>query len=346
MASEASRRRERRAGPQARRGVRASTWSTSSGISPVMAGGSAETSSTALALADDDERGRLTAYLDRPRRRPRAAPAVGATRGGWPRCGAGWRARSSGWVMSCSVVEQVKQWSISSVLRIETDGPELYFKVPVRLPLFVDEAVVTREAGAAVPRLRPGAARASSQSMAGCCCRRSRSCSTTTSPLEIVAGRAAALRPAAAADQPELTDELLADGCLDRRLDVLERTDRAAAERPESPSAMLDDGEVAELRRLAPTLKAICRRLAECEHPADARPRRPAPRQRRPASTASSCTSTGRTRVSPIPSSTCSRCSGSRTRRSGRRCSTRTWSPGSRWRPPSGCARPPTSPLS
>ena len=40
-------------------------------------------------------------------------------------------------------IEQVKHWSISSVLRIETDGPDLYFKVSARLPLFVEEASVT-----------------------------------------------------------------------------------------------------------------------------------------------------------------------------------------------------------
>ena len=40
-------------------------------------------------------------------------------------------------------LEQVKQWSISSVLRVRTDGPDLYFKVSAPLPLFVEEGTVT-----------------------------------------------------------------------------------------------------------------------------------------------------------------------------------------------------------
>ena len=40
-------------------------------------------------------------------------------------------------------IEQVKQWSISSVLRVRTDGPDFYFKVSAPLPLFVEEGPVT-----------------------------------------------------------------------------------------------------------------------------------------------------------------------------------------------------------
>ena len=59
----------------------------------------------------------------------------------------------------------------------------------------------------------------------------------------------------------ELVDELLADGCLDRRLDVLETQIDPLVNDPEAVARLTSD-EVKELRRLAPALKETCRRLA------------------------------------------------------------------------------------
>ena len=56
-------------------------------------------------------------------------------------------------------------------------------------------------------------------------------------------------------------DALLADGCLDRRLDVLEAQVEPLLADPEAV-ARLEDDEVAELRRRAPELRGACRRLA------------------------------------------------------------------------------------
>jgi aminoglycoside phosphotransferase (APT) family kinase protein len=63
----------------------------------------------------------------------------------------GWRQRAEAWIGEQAAllgrhvlaVEQVKHWSISAVLRVRTDGPELYLKAPARLPLFAEEAAVT-----------------------------------------------------------------------------------------------------------------------------------------------------------------------------------------------------------
>ena len=72
-------------------------------------------------------------------------------------------------------------------------------------------------------------------------------------------GTAPLRRPAA--PERRADGRALADGCLDRRLDVLETHDRAARERPEAIAGLTSD-EVKELRRLAPALEEACRRLA------------------------------------------------------------------------------------
>jgi Phosphotransferase enzyme family len=63
-----------------------------------------------------------------------------------------------------------------------------------------------------------------------------------------------------------VTDELLADGCLDRRLGVLEGQIEPLLDDPEAVH-QLEPAEVAELRRLAPALKEACGRLDACGLP-------------------------------------------------------------------------------
>lgn len=50
--------------------------------------------------------------------------------------------------------EQVKHWSISTVLRVKTTSSDFYFKVSKNLPLFVNEAVVTARLAGRFPGLR------------------------------------------------------------------------------------------------------------------------------------------------------------------------------------------------
>ena len=57
--------------------------------------------------------------------------------------------------MPLAAIEQVKQWSISAVLRVRTNGPDLWFKVSAPLPLFVDEAAVTAELAERFPGYVP-----------------------------------------------------------------------------------------------------------------------------------------------------------------------------------------------
>ena len=218
----------------------------------------------ALALADDDERDRLTAYLDR-------LGDVPAQRPPWAR--PGWLPEVRRWVESEAErlghvvlgIEQVKQWSISSVLRVETDGPELYLKVPIRLPLFVEEGVVTRRLAERFPEYVPMPL-AVEPDQGWMLLARFEELLDWDSPLETrqeVLRRFANLQLRTA----ELTGELLGDGCLDRRLDVLEGQIEPLLDDPDALRHLNAD-EVAELRQLVPALTDICRRLAACGLPA------------------------------------------------------------------------------
>lgn len=218
-----------------------------------------------LPLKDEEQRPILDAYLDALERAeiPEQRPA-------WVQ--PGWLPEVREWIerevaaLGRSVVglEQVKHWSISSVLRIETDGPDLYFKVPARLPLFVDEASVTARLAARFPEHIPVPVAVEPE----------RGWLLLPDFGELFGWDAAldvrqeSLRRFADLQRraAELADELLADGCLDRRLDVLELQTEPLVNDPEAV-ARLTAEEAAELRRLAPWLKEACRRLADIGPP-------------------------------------------------------------------------------
>lgn len=109
-----------------------------------------------LPLADEPHRELLDHYID--------SLEVGAAppeRPPWAR--SGWLGDVRAWIdreaarlgHTVTGIEQVKHWSISSVLRVVTDGPDLYFKVPARLPLFAEEATVTARLAERLPGFVP-----------------------------------------------------------------------------------------------------------------------------------------------------------------------------------------------
>ncbi len=217
-----------------------------------------------VAFADEGERDRIADYLA-------GIDDVPEQRAPWARTG--WLPEVRRWVeveverLGHVVLglEQAKQWSISSVLRVETDGPELYFKVPLRLPLFVEEAVLTRRLAQRFPGYVPAPLAVEPQH-GWMLLAAFEELFDFDSPLEIgeeALRRFAELQLRTA----ELTDQLLSDGCLDRRLHVLEEQIEPLLNDPEAVRK-LEPHELTELRRLAPSLKAICRRLAEFEVPA------------------------------------------------------------------------------
>ena len=160
---------------------------------------------------------------------------------------------------SLVAIEQRKQWSISSVLRVGTDGPDFYFKVSASLPLFVDEGPVTAMLASRFPGYVPAPVAVEPErgwmllpafdELIG-----------WRAPLEVrceVLARFAGLQRRSAAQ----ADELLGAGCHDRRLEVLEQQLEPLLVHAEALARLRPD-EVDELRQRLSVFREACRRLA------------------------------------------------------------------------------------
>jgi hypothetical protein len=216
------------------------------------------------AARDDVERLRLTdadralvaAYLD-------GLGHVPAARSAWSL--PGWRDELGAWLDAelqrlgrrLVELEQVKVWGISTVLRVQTDRGELWFKVSAQLPLFVNEAVVTQRLARRFPGYVP--APVAVEPRRGWILLEPFEVVDWGAPLDVrceLFRRFAGLQVRTA----ELTKGLLADGCLDRRLGVLEdQVDELLADR--RALHRLTTAEVRALRRLAPRLHELIGRL-------------------------------------------------------------------------------------
>lgn len=213
-----------------------------------------------LRLKDEEQRPVLAAYLGALERRE-----VPAQRPPWAR--PGWLAEVRTWIEHETArlghcvarIEQVKHWSISSVLRIETDGPDLYLKVPARLPYFVDEAILTARLAERFPDHVP-APLALEPERGWLLLPAFDELFSWDTPLSI---RRESLRRFAELQRrsSQLTEDLLADGCLDRRLEVLETQVDGLVNDPEAVAGLTGE-EVTELRHSTPALEDLCRRLA------------------------------------------------------------------------------------
>ena len=228
-------------------------------------------------LHDDAQRQLLAAYLD-----ARERAEVPHERPPWSL--PGWRDDVRAWLEDelprlgrrLAGLEQVKQWSISSVLRVRTDGPDLYFKVSAPLPLFVAEGTVTASLAERFPAHVPAPLAVEPErgwmlfdafDLAGWDAPPDLRCEL----FRRFAGLQLARRP--------LTDELLADGCLDRRLDVLERQlDPLLGSRRLRQAHGRGDPRPADAHAEVPGDLPPARGAGPA---ADARARRPARRQRR-----------------------------------------------------------------
>ena len=216
-------------------------------------------------LRDEDQRELLAAYLDALER-----DEVPERRVQWAR--AGWLEEVLAWLepelarlgRSLVAVEQVKHWAISSVLRVRTDGPDVYFKVSARLPLFVEEGPLTAALAERFPGFVPSPLAVEPErgwlvlsafdDLVG-----------WKAPLALrceLLSRFAALQRQSARQ----VDALLAAGCLDRRLEVLERQIEPLVTDPRAVSR-LEPAEVDELRARVPAFREACRRLARLGPP-------------------------------------------------------------------------------
>jgi Phosphotransferase enzyme family len=215
-----------------------------------------------LPLADETHRQLLDRYLA-----ARQSGTVPPERPPWAR--PGWLDGVRAWLEQeaarfghrVHAIEQVKHWSISSVLRIETDGPELYFKVSAPLPLFAEEASVTAHLAERFPGYVPAPLAIEPEHGWLLLPAFMELFATRETPLET---RREAFRRFAELQRAsvELVPELLADGCLDRRLEVLASQLEPLVDDPEAVR-QLTPKEVRELRRLLPAFEESCRRLAD-----------------------------------------------------------------------------------
>ena len=208
-------------------------------------------------LRVDERHGAVVAsFLD-------AFETVPAERPPWAR--GGWRDDVRAWLdeeaarlgRRVRALEQVKTWGISTVLRVETDRGDLWFKVSAALPLFADEAVVTQRLAKRFPGYVP--APVALEPARGWLLFEPFEEVGWSAPLEVrqaLFRRFAGLQVRAAAQ----ADELLADGCLHRPLGVLEtQLDELLADRP--ALHRLSTAEVRALRRAAPRRHELVRRL-------------------------------------------------------------------------------------
>jgi Phosphotransferase enzyme family len=213
--------------------------------------------------------------LARPEHRALVAAYLGEVESGqipelrppWAR--AGWFEQAADWTRSelarlgyhlTAPVEQIKSWGISCILRARTASGDVYFKVASSRPLFAHEPALMRGLSGLYPEHIPA-------------------------PLSIDEGRRWMLLADFGApvgwgahvdvqeemlrcyselqrDTVERVDDLLAMGCLDRRLGRLAAQIDPLLEDTAMLASQLDAGEIARLRALGPRLKAICAELA------------------------------------------------------------------------------------
>jgi hypothetical protein len=181
----------------------------------------------------------------------------------------GWYEQAAAWTRSelarlgyslIAPVEQVKSWGISCILRTRTASGAVYFKVASSLPLFAHEPALMRGLSGLYPDHIPAPLSVDEQrrwmlladfgAVIG-----------WDAPIE-VQEEILRLYGELQRDTAARVDDLLAIGCLDRRLDRLATQVDPLLEDTATLAAQLDAAEIARLRALAPRLKAICAELA------------------------------------------------------------------------------------
>jgi Phosphotransferase enzyme family len=156
-------------------------------------------------------------------------------------------------------ITQLKNWGISCLLRAGTDRGTVFFKVSTALPLFGNEPALLQALAERYPDAVPPpiAVDASRRWMLLEDFGPELRSSATLQAWEFAAQRFGQLQLETAAH----IDELLAIGCLDRRLEVLaDQIDPLLGD--EAALATMSAGEITQLRSLAPRLKEMCRDLA------------------------------------------------------------------------------------
>lgn len=181
---------------------------------------------------------------------------------------AGWFQVASAWMREqlthhnyvlTSPTVQVKSWGISCILKTSTNRGDIYFKVASSLPLFGNEPKVQQAISKHYPDCVPApiAIEPEQRWMLMQDFGAELRDMPTLERWVTATRRFGELQVQAV----PLVDELLAAGCLDRRLNVLsEQIDPLLND--EEIVALLSAEEIAQLRALAPRLKTMCDELA------------------------------------------------------------------------------------
>lgn len=163
--------------------------------------------------------------------------------------------------LTLRAVEQIKQWGVSSVLRLRTDGGDLWFKAPnPAMPLFANEATVTAALGRLFPDhiAAPLAVDEARDWMLLAPFDETPAPSATDEDRTALFGRFADLQ----INTIERVDELLAAGCLDRRPGVLATQIDPLLDDVRA-LAPLEHDERSKLRAAARRLEELCHRLVD-----------------------------------------------------------------------------------
>ncbi|HYN89783.1 MAG TPA: aminoglycoside phosphotransferase family protein [Ardenticatenaceae bacterium] len=157
-------------------------------------------------------------------------------------------------------VEQFKTWGISCILRVHTTRGDVYFKVASSLALFGDEPAVTSALAELFPGNIPKPLAVEPRRRWMLLPDFGRSYLEASTDVDAWEG---ALRLYATIQRESAgrVDELLAIGCLDRRLDRLAAQIAPLLDDPEA-LPRLEPAEVERLQAVVPRLKDMCRELA------------------------------------------------------------------------------------
>ncbi len=181
----------------------------------------------------------------------------------------GWLVKATAWIDESLAtrgrtrsgrVEQMRAWCLSTLLRVPTAEGTVFFKATAASPLFVDEGAVMEGLWRLFPDNVPAPIARDRE-------RRWMLLDDLgpelgwDAPLEV---REDVLRLFARMqiESAGCVDELLALGCVDRRLEWLAAEARELLE-DDAAFAGLDEGEAATLRALGPKLEAMCLALAK-----------------------------------------------------------------------------------
>jgi aminoglycoside phosphotransferase (APT) family kinase protein len=185
---------------------------------------------------------------------------------GWFKAASDWMAaqlEEHGYVLTAPI-EQTKSWGISCLLRARTNQGNVYFKVSTSLPLFGNEPALLQALAKRYPDFVPAplAIESTQRWMLMTDFGTELRSTITLEKYETAMQRFGQLQ----AQAVSAVEDLLNIGCLDRRLNILE-TQIDPLLNHEIVRTLMTADEIAQLRAIAPRLKAMCSELASYRVP-------------------------------------------------------------------------------